>query len=243
MAEQSQNLKLRIWRGGPDGGAFQTFEIPRKDNQTVLDAVSWVQRHVEPGLSYRFACRVGMCGSCAMTVNGVPRWTCRTHIKKVATEGALEIAPLKNLPVVRDLVCDMDLFFDKWVQAGAVHEGIAGRGDPVAAVAPASAARQRADAGIECINCAICYSACDTVAGNRDYLGPAALQRVWTLANDERDARGKAVLDGVIHSDGAMNCHSIGNCSALCPNELDPLDAIAGLKRAAVSRLFGRRDA
>ena len=81
--------------------------MPQRENQTVLDVVTWVQRNADPTLSYRFACRVGMCGSCAMTVNGRPRWTCRTHISKVVEDGTLEIGPLANLPVIKDLACDM----------------------------------------------------------------------------------------------------------------------------------------
>ncbi len=110
-------LSVRIWRGGAEG-AFVDYEVPKQANQTVLDIVTWVQRHAAPDLAYRFACRVGMCGSCAMTVNGRPRWTCRTHVDKVAKDGALTIAPLANLPVLRDLVADMAPFFKKWQRAG-----------------------------------------------------------------------------------------------------------------------------
>ncbi len=237
----ANTLRVRIWRGGPTGGGYQPFAVPHQDNQTVLDVVSWVQQNADPTLSYRFACRVGMCGSCAMTVNGAPRWTCRTRVDKVARGGRLKIAPLKNLPVLKDLAADMDPFFDKWSAAGGAHAPSAARTDAVAAVDPQSPGRRRADAGIECINCAICYAACDTVAGNADYLGPAALNRVWTLFNDEKDARGAAMLDGVTGSGGCLNCHSIGNCSAICPNDLDPLNAIAGLKRAVVRRALGGR--
>ena len=101
-------LRVSVWRGGAEG-RFEEFEIPRRESQTVLDAVTYIQRHLDPTLSYRFACRVGMCGSCAMTVNGKPRWTCRTHVDKVARDGTLRVAPLSNLPVVKDLVADMGL--------------------------------------------------------------------------------------------------------------------------------------
>ena len=243
IGADAKTLEVRIWRGGPEGGKFQVFEVPREENQTILDVVSWVQQNAEPALAYRFACRVGMCGSCAMTVNGRARWTCRTHVQKVARGGRLDIAPLKNLPVLKDLATDMDPFFDKWTAAGGTHAARAARTDEIAAIDPESNNRTAASAGIECINCAICYSSCDTVAGNADYLGPAALNRVWTLLNDEKDARGSGVLDGVLGMGGAMNCHSIGACSALCPNDLDPLAAIAGLKRAAVGRALRARDA
>src|SRR5436309_3545532 len=99
-------LEVKVWRGGADG-RFQTFPVPRRDAQTVLDVVTYIQRRLDSTLAYRFACRVGMCGSCAMTVNGIARWTCRTHVSKVARDGTLEIAPLANMPIVRDLVTDM----------------------------------------------------------------------------------------------------------------------------------------
>src|SRR5437762_10744723 len=91
----SNSLAVAVWRGGAEG-RFQSFSVPRRDAQTVLDVVTFIQRKLDPTLSYRFACRVGMCGSCAMTVNGAPRWTCRTHVDKVAADGVLEIAPLKR---------------------------------------------------------------------------------------------------------------------------------------------------
>ncbi|MEM6680533.1 MAG: 2Fe-2S iron-sulfur cluster-binding protein, partial [Pseudomonadota bacterium] len=175
MAEGQETRAVSVWRGDETGGAFETFEVPAYESQTVLDLVSWIQHYADPTLTYRFACRVGMCGSCAMMVNGVPRWTCRTHVRKVAGAGPIEIAPLRNLPVIKDLVADMDPFFDKWVEAEAVHHPSAGRTDPIAPVDPQSEARGAADAGIECINCGICYAACDTVTMNPDYLGPAAL--------------------------------------------------------------------
>src|SRR3954471_13226110 len=112
----SETLHASIWRGGTNG-SFQSYRVPRHPSQTVLDVVTHVQRRLDSTLAYRFACRVGMCGSCAMTVNGVPRWTCRTHVAQVANGDRIEIAPLALLPVIRDLVADMTTFFDKWQRA------------------------------------------------------------------------------------------------------------------------------
>ena len=197
----------------------------------MLDVVTHIQQVLDPTLTYRFACRVGMCGSCAMMVNGEPRWTCRTHVQRVSEGGRLQIAPLRNLPVIRDLVADMDPFFDKWVAAEGAHHPGRTRHEPIAPVDPQSANRQTANAGIECINCAICYAACDTVANNDAYLGPAALQRAWTLVNDEKNAGHAQIINAVSATGGCQNCHSQGSCSRYCPNELDPMGAIAGLKR------------
>ena len=111
-----ESLKVSVWRGAAEG-AYQQFEVPRQPSQTVLDVVTYIQRYLDATLSYRFACRVGMCGSCAMTVNGAARWTCRTHVDNVARDGSLTLGPLANLPVVKDLVADMQPFFDKWARA------------------------------------------------------------------------------------------------------------------------------
>ena len=205
--------------------------MPREASQTVLDVVTYIQRALDPTLAYRFACRVGMCGSCAMMVNGVPRWTCRTHVDKVAGSGALELAPLRNLPVIRDLVADMREFFDKWARAKGEFRGRSTRDDDFAKVRPDSAPRLQADAGIECIGCGVCYAACDVVKWNPDYLGPAALNRAWTLINDVRGKENLERLRAVAGDAGCHACHSHVSCTERCPKHISPTAAIAGLKR------------
>jgi len=223
-------LRVSVWKGSAQG-SFREFEVPRHPSQTILDVVTYIQRTLDPTLAYRFACRVGMCGSCAMTVNGVPRWTCRTHVDRVLKNDALSIAPLKNLPVIRDLVTDMREFFDKWARAKGNFSGKATKADPFAVVPPASVERKAVDAGIECIGCAVCYSACDVVAWNPDYLGPAALNRAWTLLKDQRDVQGLERLRAVAGDAGCHACHSHMSCTERCPKHISPTAAIAGLKR------------
>jgi fumarate reductase iron-sulfur subunit len=224
-------LEVKVWRGGADG-RFQTFPVPRREAQTVLDLVTYIQRRLDPTLAYRFACRVGMCGSCAMTVNGQPRWTCRTHVADVARKDTLEIAPLANLPIVRDLVTDMREFFDKWARARAQFQPTKTRRDELARIEPASPARRAIDAAIECIGCGVCYAACDVVAWNPDYLGPAALNRAWTLVNDARDGDRRGRLAAVAGDAGCHACHTHQSCTERCPKHLAPTASIAGLKRA-----------
>jgi fumarate reductase iron-sulfur subunit len=227
-------LNVRIWRGTGDG-RFQAFEVPRLESQTVLDVVTYVQRKLDPTLSYRFACRVGMCGSCAMTVNGQARWTCRTHVAKVAADDRLEIGPLHNLPLIKDLVTDMRPFFEKWARARGRFQGGEKRTDDFARVSPESPQRRKADAGIECIGCGVCYSSCDVVAWIPDYLGPAALNRAWTLVNDVRDTDNRARLAAVAGDAGCHACHSHLSCTERCPMRISPTAGIAGLKRAVLA--------
>jgi fumarate reductase iron-sulfur subunit len=234
MAETRGELNVSIWRGTSEG-RYQSYRVPLRESQTVLDVVTFVQRHLDPTLSYRFACRVGVCGSCAMTVNGRPRWTCRTHVASVAAGGRLEIGPLANLPVIKDLATDMRAFFEKWQQANGVFAPSKTRHDAIEEIRPDSAARSAADAAIECINCGVCYAACDTVRWNSDYLGPAALNRAWSLVNDVRDAGNPARLKAVAAAGGCHACHSHQSCQEHCPQALNPTASIAGLKRRTVT--------
>ncbi len=226
-------LTVSIWRGGAEG-RLQDYAVPRQASQTVLDVVTWIQRRLDPSLSYRFACRVGMCGSCAMTVNGRARWTCRTHVSKVAKNGKLKIGPLENLPVIKDLAADMRPFFEKWQNAKGVFEPSLTRDDPIQEIKPDTPERIEADAAVECINCGVCYAACDTVRWNPDYMGPAALNRAWSLVNDVRDAGQTERLQAISGDGGCHSCHTHQSCQQLCPQSLNPTAAIAALKRRSV---------
>ena len=208
--------------------------MPRQTSQTVLDVVTYIQRALDPTLAYRYACRVGMCGSCAMTVSGVPRWTCRTHVDKVLKNDAFSVGPLKNLPVIRDLVTDMSEFFEKWARAKGQFTPTRTKQDDFQKVKPSSAARVLVDEGIECIGCGVCYSACDVVAWNPDYLGPAALNRAWTLVKDERDGGRPERLRAVAGDAGCHSCHTHMSCTERCPKHLSPTAGIAGLKKAVM---------
>ena len=239
-AAQHKALKVRVWRGA-DEGSFATYEVPWRENQTVLDVVTEIQRRIEPDLAYRFSCRVGVCGTCAMTVNGKPRWTCRTHVSRVERDGVIELEPMRNMPRIKDLVVDMTEFFDKWLKAGGRFIGKTTRKELPIAVDPASKERKLADAAIECINCGICYAACDVVEWNKDYLGPAALNRAWSLVNDVRHADIRGVIKQATADGGCNSCHTQGSCMTHCPVGLSPTGSIAGLKKRALLDLF-RRD-
>lgn len=229
-------LTVRIWRGSDDGQLVE-YQVPQRANQTVLDIVTEIQREQVPSLAYRFACRVGVCGSCAMTVNGVPRWTCRSHVKDVVKGDQITIEPLRSHPIIRDLVVDLEPFLETWKQSGAVFKATKTRYDEPARISADDPARREANAGIECINCAVCYSACDVVAWDENYLGPAALNRAWTLLNDERHAEREETLETALGQGGCGSCHSMGNCTRHCPVGLNPSAGIAGLKRSAMRGL------
>jgi fumarate reductase iron-sulfur subunit len=166
-----------------------------------------------------------------MTVNGVARWTCRTHVDKVVKSDRMEIAPLRNLPVIRDLVTDMRDFFDKWAKAKGQFSGSLTKKEDFQKIKPDSPGRVAVDAAIECIGCAVCYSSCDVVSWNPDYLGPAALNRAWTLVKDERDSKKIERLRAVAGDAGCHSCHTHMSCTERCPKNISPTAGIAGLKR------------
>jgi len=222
---------VTIRRGDAGASREVSYTVPAQPRQTVLDLVTHIQRHLDRSLAYRFACRVGVCGSCAMTVNGRPRWTCRTQAQNAAVGGRIALAPLANLPVIRDLATDMTAFFDKWQKAGGRFVPSADAAQDFAVVAPGTPERRAVDAGIECIGCGVCHAACDVVRWNPDYLGPAALNRAWTLVNDVRDADHRGRLAAVAGDAGCHACHSQQGCVEHCPKHLSPTAAIAGLKR------------
>ncbi|MFQ6023245.1 MAG: succinate dehydrogenase/fumarate reductase iron-sulfur subunit [Acidiferrobacterales bacterium] len=233
-------LTVSVWRGA-EQGRFIAYEVPLRENQTVLDAVTYIQRYLDHTLTYRFSCRVGVCGSCAMTVNGAPRWTCRTHVRQVAQKNKLEIAPLRNMKIIKDLSVEMTTFFDKWASAKGAFVSTDSEREDFATVRPDSRERRLVDAGIECIGCGVCYAACDLVTWNPEYLGPAALNRAWTLINDVRDGAGTERLAAVAGDAGCHACHSHQSCLEWCPMQLNPTAAIAGLKRAtALAALKGK---
>jgi fumarate reductase iron-sulfur subunit len=131
-------------------------------------------------------------------------------------------------------------FFDKWARAKGQFAPTATRRDPIARICPESKARREADAAIECIGCGVCYASCDVVGWNRDYLGPAALNRAWTLVNDVRDGANPARLAAVAGDAGCHACHTHQSCAERCPRHLAPTASIAGLKKmTALAALKG----
>ncbi|MBI2178381.1 MAG: succinate dehydrogenase/fumarate reductase iron-sulfur subunit [Candidatus Tectomicrobia bacterium] len=227
---------FRIRRGGAaDDPAerFDRFRVALRPRMTVLDALVAIQSGEEPTLSFRYSCRVGMCGTCALRVNGRPRWACRTRVEGLGGEVRLE--PLTHFPVLRDLAVDMAVFFEKMKRARGWLEpsGEAAR-EPVR-LAPESPERRRIEPHIECITCGICYAACGMVGHMPDYLGPAALNRAFTLVADSRDGRGAERLAEVCGEHGAWRCHSQFNCTEACPKGISPSDAIQALKRRALA--------
>lgn len=230
---------VRVFRYDPAEGAvgrYDSFQVPVGEQTTVLDALAWIQATQDPTLAFRYACRVGMCGSCAMVVNGRERWTCRTRLGDLGGEG-VTVRPLYHFPLVKDLVVDMAPFRERMERVGAVYAGEARGFVPIS---PDSAERQAIDSAIECIGCGACLSACSMVDWRPEFPGPAALLRAFTLAEDSREGGREGRLVGLLSEDALWQCHIQANCTAVCPMELSPAEAISRLKRRVVATALVR---
>jgi fumarate reductase iron-sulfur subunit len=230
---------VRVFRWSPgESERWQAYRVRPGPDTTVLDALVEIQRSHDPTLAFRYACRVGMCGSCALVVNGRERWACRTRLSQLGP-GPLTLRPLYHFPLLRDLVVDMARLNDTLRAVGAAFVPASGA-EPSGRISRDSAERRQIDAAIECIGCGMCLSACTMVAHNPRFPGPAALNRAFTLQRDSRDGAGEARWPILLSDDALFRCHGQGNCTEVCPMALSPATSIIRLRGMAVRRLLGR---
>ena len=228
--------RLTVFRWAPgEAERTQTYDVQAGPDTTVLDALVAIQREQDPTLALRYACRVGMCGSCAMVVNGRERWACRTRLASLGA-GPISVRPLYHFPLLRDLVVDMASFAERHTRVAAAYVPAA---DAVAYAEIAAASNERADIddAIECIGCGMCLSACTMVAHDARFAGPAALNRAFTLQRDRRDAAHEARWAVLLGDDALPRCHGQGGCTDVCPMGLSPTRSIIRLRQMAVRRL------
>lgn len=228
---------LRVYRCNPSTGEkprYDTFEVELQEKMSVLDALVEIQSRTDPSIAFRYACRSGMCGTCSMTIDGVPRWTCRTSLARLGRE-TITIEPLRHLPVIKDLAVDMAPFFDDFrrIIPNMVPLEVS---ETPARIPPSEPGRQKIAPNLECIGCGCCYASCGIPAMDPAYLGPAALNRAFTLIHDIRDARRKERLDIIDNEHGAWRCHTQATCTNVCPKDIDTSGAIHDLKRMAAAR-------
>jgi succinate dehydrogenase/fumarate reductase iron-sulfur protein len=227
-----RGLRLQLWRQEPGGlGELKEYAVQVPPEGMVMDALFAVQAGSDPSLAFRVSCRAGICGSCAVRVDGRERLACQAPLSLVGDR--VRVEPLRSLPVLRDLVVDLDPFFQKWARVGPAFRGRPGLTEP-ARVRPDQ--RRLVDRVINCVTCAACYSACDVVALNPRFLGPAALARAYALIDDVRDGDGATRLAVAAGPDGAWRCHTEGPCTVVCPKAVAPTLAIQALRRRGLWR-------
>lgn len=214
---------------------FQDFEVEmRRSGMMVLDALNQIRWEQDGTLAYRRSCREGVCGSDALNINGVNRLSCMTHVEPL--KKPVVIQPLPALPLIKDLVTNMDNFLDKYFMVKPYLITKTPLPDNEMLQSPED--RKKLDGLYECILCASCSSSCPSFWADPEYLGPSALLNVWRFIADSRDEGADERLEMLNHRHGVWRCHTILNCIEACPKGLNPTKAISGIKKALVSHRF-----
>jgi succinate dehydrogenase / fumarate reductase iron-sulfur subunit/fumarate reductase iron-sulfur subunit len=222
--------------GGPP--RLEKHQIDAGEKASVLDALFSLQRGPCPDLAFRFSCRVGMCGSCAVVVNGRERLACSTLVRTIGTE--LRVEPLRNLPVTRDVAVDFTPFFDVYRRTSPAFQPRPDLDpDQFYPIPQGSREWKALNHQPQCIDCAACYSACTLVTLHPRYLGPMALNRALNLLVDPREKAHAERLNLVAGEAGAFRCHTLGNCRDVCPKGISPTHSIERIKRLAIANWLG----
>ena len=224
---------FKIFRFDPQKEAEpheQEFQVDLGDAEkaTVLDALFRIQQTQDKGLSFRYSCRLAMCGSCALVVNGREGLACKTLVKTLG-KGPISLRPLRHLPVIKDLTVDLKFLVHKLKRLGPYFIPRSTSPEP-ARIKPFSRERKIIGLNTECIACGSCVSACTMMHWNPDAIGPMGLNRAFCLIADSRDLAGKR-LEEIAHESGIYRCHMEFNCTDVCPKHISPTRGIHHLKR------------
>lgn len=225
-------IKLQVLRYIPDQDPdpfYQEYEVPCREEWVILDALNYIKDNIDSTLSYRWSCRMGVCGSCGMMINDVPVLTCETFLEKYLP-GPVRVAPLNYFGVIRDLVVETDGFLDKvkrvkpWLIRD--REKPTSEGEYLQTPDELSEYKQYS----MCINCMLCYAACPVVGLEPNFIGPAAIALAQRYNYDSRDEGRDQRNEELLSDDGTYECTLVGECSEVCPKSVDPAGAIQRYK-------------
>jgi fumarate reductase iron-sulfur subunit len=239
----AESIRLEVQRYRPEAEAepsLQSYEVPARREWMVLDGLNYIKDEVDGSLSYRWACRMGVCGSCGMTVNGKPVLTCATYLTSLGP-GPVRVEPLQGFPVVRDLVVDIQGFVDRlksvkpWiVRALETPERPLAEGEYLQTPEELAEYKQYS----MCINCLLCYAACPIYALEPDFVGPAVIALAQRYNHDSRDQGAAERMEILSRHEGIWGCTFVGECSVVCPKHVDPAGAIQRYKVRATADWF-----
>jgi len=229
--------EYRVYRWNPADGQnprLDTYFVDTDDcAPMVLDGLIWIKNKVDPTLTFRRSCREGVCGSCAMNIDGTNTLACTRGMEEI--KGAIRIYPLPHMPVIKDLVPDLTVFY---AQHASIEPWLKAVGPtPEKERRQSQAERAKIDGLYECILCACCTTSCPSYWWNGDrYLGPASLLQAYRWISDSRDEATGERLDNLEDPFRLYRCHTIMNCAKACPKHLNPAKAIAEIKKMMVAR-------
>ncbi len=235
---------FKIFRFDPgidESPRYDTFQKCFPRGTTVLEALLNIQETEDDGIAFRFSCRSAVCGSCGMLVNGAPVLACRTQLASLIGDQVL-VEPLPNMDVIKDLVVDLKPFWEAYRRIEPwLHTD--GGAEPETERLQSPEQVKKLDPYINCILCACCYGSCPVLGMEDNYLGPAAIAKLFRFMQDSRDQRGLGFLERVNNQQGLWACHTIFRCIDACPKDIRPTDTIEALRRKLVvyrfKKLFG----
>lgn len=225
-APPERRIRIEVLRFHPDTDAaphWQGWDLPFREDMSVLQGLQYIKDHLDGSLTFRWSCRMAICGSCGMMIDGQPQLACHAFLRD-HFPNTVRVEPLQHFPIVRDLVVDQNDFLDKletvrpWLVPKALPAQGAQRQTPAQMAAYAAAS--------QCINCLLCYAACPQYGLDNAFLGPAALALLQRWNADSRDQGWTARRDVVNAEHGVWGCTLVGSCSAVCPKGVDPALAI-----------------
>ena len=228
-------ITLQVTRYQPEeesSATVQEYEVPCPKDWVVLDGLNYIKDRLDGSLTYRWSCRMGICGSCGMTVNGEPKLTCETFLSEYG-HGPVKVEPLRNFPVIRDLVVEIGDFMRKLVSVKPWiirnKEKLLSDGEYLQTPDELDEYKQFG----MCINCMLCYSACPIYGLEPGFIGPAAIALAQRYNLDSRDEGSAERLEVLSEHDGIWGCTFVGECTEVCPKHVDPAGAIQRYKLTA----------
>jgi len=236
----AETIKLEVTRYSPErhqAPTSQSFEVPYRKDWVVLDALNYIKDNLDGSLSYRWSCRMGICGSCGMMVNGEPKLTCATFLSNY-TPGPVRVEPLRYFPVVRDLIIEMTDFLAKlrsvkpWIIRE--EEKPLSEGEYLQTPEQLDTYKQFS----MCINCMLCYAACPVYGLDPLFSGPAAIALAQRYNLDSRDQGAEERMGILSQHAGIWGCTFVGECTRVCPKHVDPAGAIQQYKLTAAKEWF-----
>jgi succinate dehydrogenase / fumarate reductase, iron-sulfur subunit len=234
---KSFDLTLKIRRYDPERDAephWETYTVAAEPTDRLLDALHKVKWEIDGSLTFRRSCAHGVCGSDAMRINGRNRLACKTLVKDVNPESEVTVEPIKGLPVLKDLIVDMEPFFDAYrsVMPYLVTTG----NDPTRERLQSQEDRDRYDDTTKCILCAACTTACPVYWNDGQYFGPQAIVGAHRFIFDSRDEGADERLEILNDREGVWRCRTTFNCTEACPRGIEVTKAIQEVKRALIFR-------
>ena len=236
----ADNIQLDVARYSPerdDSPSSQSYTVPLRKDWVVLDALNYIKDKIDGSVTFRWSCRMGVCGSCGMMVNGKPKLTCATFLSSYAP-GPVRVEPLRYFPVVRDLVVEMSDFMTKFrkVKPWLVRkqEKPISEGEYLQTPQQLEHYKQFS----MCINCTLCYAACPVYGLDPFFVGPAAIAMAQRYNLDSRDQGAEERMDILAQHEGIWGCTFVGECTKACPKNVDPAGSIQQYKLTAAIDWF-----